>query len=332
MKTAPDYWYDADKRIPLGSRLLSRVYRWVSERRRKHYQNNIKNIYFAPVPVIVVGNINVGGTGKTPLAIALIQFLQQQGFQPALISRGYGGKAESFPQVVDRDSDPAMVGDEPLLIAKKTAVPVVVDPNRKRGIQSLLDSFSTVNVIISDDGLQHYAMGRDIEIVVVDGKRRFGNQHLLPAGPLREGISRTEQVDFVVCNGGNPSAGEVPMFLLLQNAHQLNGEESQPLSAFLDQTVHAVAGIGNPQRFFNALEQQGLKVIPHSFADHYHYTMEDCQFNDGLPVLMTEKDAVKYQQFALENVWVVPVETQLPESFYAQFLEKLTTLKRLANG
>ena len=332
MKTAPDYWYDVSKKIPLSSRLLSHLYRWISERRRKHYQNNVKNVYYAPVPVVVVGNINVGGTGKTPLAIALIQFLKQKGFHPALISRGYGGKAESFPQLVHGDSDPSMIGDEPLLIAQKTAVPVVVDPNRKRGLQFLLKTSSKVNVIISDDGLQHYAMGRDMEIVVVDGNRRFGNLHLLPAGPLRESILRIEQVDFVVCNGGVPQTGEVTMSLVTKNAYQLNGENSQPLSVFCDQTVHAIAGIGNPQRFFHALEHQRLKVIPHSFADHYHYTVEDCQFNDGLPVLMTEKDAVKCQKFNLENAWAVPVETELPTSFYGQFLDKLMSIKRFANG
>ena len=329
MKTAPDYWYDSSRKIPLFSRLLSGVYGFVSEKRRKYYQRNERAVYHAPIPVIVVGNINVGGTGKTPVSIALISHLKSQGYQPALISRGYGGKADQFPQIVKKTSQPRLVGDEPVLIAQRTSIPVIVDPNRKRGIQTILESFPDVNVVISDDGLQHYAMGRDIEIVVIDGNRRFGNKRLLPAGPLREEIKRKDFVDFCICNGSQAEIGEYQMSLDLKFAISLDGVQTKPLAEFVGVKVHAIAGIGNPQRFFNGLEAQGLEVITHPFADHYPFTEKDCIFEDDLPVLMTEKDAVKCNSHNLSNTWVIPAETHLPAEFYIQFDKKLQSIQKV---
>lgn len=328
MKTAPDYWYNNKLKVPLSARLLSRVYEFVSQSRRRHFRTHQQSVFKSPVPLIVVGNITAGGTGKTPLVIALAEFLQQQGFIPGIISRGYGGKGATHPQSVTVQSNPQIVGDEPVLIANRTSLPVVVDPKRKRGIEFLLEENPAINVIISDDGLQHYAMGRDIEIAVIDGDRRFGNEMLLPAGPLREKISRLAEVDFCITNGSAQNSGEFAMALQLHNARSLVTGEVVSLQVFNSSKVHAVAGIGNPQRFFNALQQQGIALIPHAYPDHYQFQKNDLCFTDNLPVLITEKDAVKCTHFKLNNVWVVPVTTVLPESFFKQLLEKLRNIKK----
>lgn len=328
MKATPAYWYDVKRSVPVGAKLLSKIYGYVSKARKNYFTSHPEAVYQVPVPVVVIGNITVGGTGKTPLAIALINDLKQKGYQPALISRGYGGKAGKYPQRVYPESDPRHVGDEPVLIAGKTGVPVVVDPQRKRGIQYLLEEINNIDVIVSDDGLQHYAMGRDIEILVIDGNRRFGNGMLLPAGPLRESIDRKRSVDFCICNGIVAENDEFQMLLKLENVAALRGGEQKTLREFADKKVHAIAGIGNPQRFFSALTQQGMEVISHAFADHHQFKENDCRFSDDYPVLMTEKDAVKCQQFNLTNAWVVPAEPILPQEFYTQFYQKLQSIDK----
>lgn len=271
------------------------------------------------VPVVVVGNITVGGTGKTPLVIQLVNFLKEHGYHPAVISRGYGGKARTWPQQVRWDGDPTMVGDEAILIARQTRCPMAVGPNRVAAAQALL-KYTDCDVIISDDGLQHYALGRDIEIAVIDGVRRYGNGLCLPAGPLREPLTRLEQVNFRVTNG-IAGANEFSMRYEVEQLHRADDPlVTLNVSSLENQTVHAVAGIGHPQRFFDSLRQQGLDVVEHAFPDHYAYTKKDLDFGEIQPVVMTEKDAVKCQHFDQHNIWYQPVKAKLDPQFSEQLL------------
>ena len=276
------------------------------------------------VPVIIVGNITVGGNGKTPLVISLAQFFKEQGLRPGVLSRGYGGKGANYPLTVLPDSSPAIVGDEPVLMKQHLGCPMVVDPNRTRGARYLLETHNC-NLIICDDGLQHYALKRDIEIVVMDGKRRCGNGFLLPMGPLRESQQRLESVDFVVVNGRSGKNGEHLMGLepgALVNVK--DPSRSQPLSR-LRNPVIAIAGIGNPQRFFNLLLSCHIKLKQClSFADHHQFTAEDLPRET---LLMTEKDAVKCQPFAHDDWWYLPVSAKLTANFEQQLLTKLRNLK-----
>jgi tetraacyldisaccharide 4'-kinase len=274
-----------------------------------------------PVPVIVVGNIVAGGAGKTPLTIALVEALRARGRKPGVVSRGYGGSACS-PLLLGAQPDPAMTGDEPALIKLRTGAPVAIGARRAEAARLLLPE--GVDVIVADDGLQHYVLARDIEICVIDGARRFGNGRLLPAGPLREPESRLRDVDFIVCNGGETHDGEVPMRLTISNAVALAGPSHvSPLAAFSGKRVHALAGIGHPQRFFDTLRALGIEVVEHPFPDHHRYTAADLAFGDGLPVLMTEKDAVKCRAFATENAWAVPATAELPTSFFDAIAARL---------
>lgn len=311
-------WY-ADRAPPGWTRPLAALYGGVTAARRWMYHQGWLRSERLPVPVIVVGNIVAGGAGKTPLTIALVQGLREHGFRPGVVSRGYGGTA-SAPMLLDAQPDPAIAGDEPALIRMRTGVPVAIGTKRAAAARLLLPE--GVNVIIADDGLQHYALARDVEICVIDGARRFGNGRLLPAGPLRETISRLRDVDFVVCNGDDARDGEVAMQLMLADAVTLaEPTRTSPLTTFSGTRVHAVAGIGHPPRFFDALRALGIDVIAHAFPDHYRYTAADLAFGDRLPVLMTEKDAVKCHAFAGRNGWVVPVFAELPQDF----LDKLAT-------
>ncbi len=263
-----------------------------------------------PVPVIVVGNITVGGTGKTPFVLWLVERLQAQGWRPGVISRGYGGCAPQYPLRVTAATDPAWAGDEPSLIARRLDVPVAVAPDRVAAARLLLDA-GEVNILVTDDGLQHYRLARDIEICVVDGSRGLGNGALLPAGPLREPPARLREVDLVVVNGGGwREAGvtTLDMSLSTTEAMPLGGGESRPLASFAGGKVHAVAGIGNPERFFSSLRAAGIEVIPHPFPDHHDYTEMDLAFDGTLPLLMTEKDAVKCAELARPNHWYVPAQ------------------------
>ncbi|HJU27218.1 MAG TPA: tetraacyldisaccharide 4'-kinase [Rhodanobacteraceae bacterium] len=265
-----------------------------------------------PVPVIVVGNINVGGVGKTPLVIALVEALRARGFKPGVVSRGHGGSARA-PTLLRENPDPFVVGDEPALIRLRTGAPVAVGRDRPAAARLLIDQ--DVDVIVADDGLQHYALARDIEICVIDGVRRFGNERLLPAGPLREPLSRLDEVDFVVCNGGEPQRGEIPMQLRADAACNLRDGSTRPLTGFSNARVHAVAGIGYPQRFFGMLRGHGIDPLEHAFPDHHAYLAADLEFKGDWPVLMTEKDAVKCRAFARGNWWSVPVSAELPDAF-----------------
>lgn len=296
--------------------------------RRLAYQQGWLSSESFSIPIIVVGNISVGGSGKTPLVIWLIELLKKVGYKPAIISRGYKGKAGQWPQQVRIDSDPVVVGDEAVQLARRCQCPIAVGPDRGAAIKALLEH-TDCNVIVSDDGLQHYAMQRDIEIAVVDGIRRYGNQRLLPAGPLREPISRLQQVDFIVSNG-IAGRGEYAMQVKGLVARNLVSDKLQGLERFTGQTVHAVCGIGNPQRFFTGLKKFGINLIEHVYPDHHPYLEKDITFDDDLPVLMTEKDAVKCQRFKSTRHWFIPVQAELNKHFAPRLLALLE--KRKDNG
>ncbi|MBL0164883.1 MAG: tetraacyldisaccharide 4'-kinase [Xanthomonadales bacterium] len=313
-------WYGGES-VPLWMRLLVPVYQMLRSADQFAWRCGLRKPARLAVPVIVVGNISAGGTGKTPLVLALIDALRERGWQPGVVSRGYGGSAKQ-PILLGEVPDPAIAGDEPSLIRRRTGVPVAVGRNRVDAARLLLGA--AVDVILADDGLQNPSLARDIEICVIDGVRRFGNGRLLPAGPLRESSERLEQVDFVVCNGGRAQAGEIPMRLLGSDARPIDGSgPSCPLAEFSGQRIHAVAGIGNPGRFFDSLRSQGIEVIEHAFADHHALTAADLDFADGLPILMTEKDAVKCASFADSRHWQVPVSAELPESFFDTIDQRL---------
>ena len=326
MRNLDYYWYNKG-----GITLLLLPFSWlfcaVAIVRRFLYGVGVLKVHHLPVPVIIVGNISVGGTGKTPLVTWLVELLRVQGYTPGIVSRGYGGGASHWPQQVRADSDPRMVGDEAVLLARRTACPMAVGPNRVDAAKALL-SHTDCDIIVADDGLQHYALGRDIEIVVIDGVRRFGNQHCLPAGPLREPLGRLETVDLVVTNGV-AGAREYHMELMPTRLHNLaSSNKNMSLDHFVGKTVHAIAGIGHPERFFRQLETHGLTVIEHPFPDHHPFEAADIIFSDTLPVLMTEKDAVKCQAFANEQHWSVPVDAKLDERMMPLLMRLLKKLKK----
>jgi tetraacyldisaccharide 4'-kinase len=259
-------------------------------------------------PVIVVGNLSVGGTGKTPLVCWLVERLKAQGWSPGIVTRGYGG-SERAPQLIDASADPHSFGDEPVMMARRTRVPVAVGRDRPAAAQLLVDAGR--DVIISDDGMQHYALERDCEIIVVDGDRRFGNGWVLPGGPLREPITRLETVDAIVVNGGGGLlAGSLAMKVDGNEAVPVTGGAARPLSGFVGHAVHAVAGIGNPDRFFNMLRAHGVQVSGRALDDHVALTRQMIVFDDDSAVLMTEKDAVKCKDVADSRHWYVPVVAQ----------------------
>ena len=323
MKRLDYYWYTRSPWLVLLTP-LSLLFRLIVSLRRLAYWLGIRRSTRVSLPVIIIGNITVGGTGKTPLVAWLVKYLRSKGYKPGIISRGYGGQASSWPQQVRPDSDPAVVGDEAVLLATKTGCPMAVAPDRVAAANALI-KHSDCDVIISDDGLQHYALQRDIEIAVIDGVRRFGSGFLLPAGPLREPVGRLQEVDLVVVNGLGKGE-EHPMRMLPGDVRNLlNPGKVCVIDEFRSQTVHAVAGIGNPERFFRSLQDAGLQVESHSFPDHYRYRPGDIRFGDGRPVFMTEKDAVKCRHFAAENDWYVPVEIRMSDEFCASLDEILDT-------
>lgn len=313
---------------------LSWLYGAITAGIRFIYRSGLKKSWKAPVPVVVVGNLTVGGNGKTPVVIWLVEQLQQRGYTPAVVSRGYGGKAQHYPLLLSKDTPVAQAGDEPVLIHQRTGAPVAVAPKRSEAIQALLQAHKDISIIITDDGLQHYALQRDIEIVVVDGERRFGNGWWLPAGPMRERASRLASVDAVITNGGEAKAGEIPMRLVPRQWINLATGRAQPLAALADKPSVALAGIGYPPRFFSTLRAKG--IVPereHAFNDHYAYTFEDISglAGPGYALLMTEKDAVKCRGFALDNWWYLPVEAQFPQPDAEVLLNKILALLPTAN-
>lgn len=310
-------WYDERSWLRV-LRPLSHLYRKVSESRRQRYLANPSASWQPPVPLIVVGNITLGGTGKTPMVIWLVEHLRSRGLRVGVISRGYGGKPPSLPWRVQPAQDSAeQVGDEPLLIASRCQVPVVIDPDRSRAGRHLLQQ-SSVDVIISDDGLQHYRMGRTLELVMIDHGRGLGNARCLPEGPLREPPSRLDTVDMLVRTGADEDS-DGAFAMRLQATELVNmktGERVKPTEWRAHPRVQAVAGIGNPERFCKTLEGYGFVPEIHAFADHAQYNEHSfAAFDHGEPLIMTEKDAVKCAGFARDNWWYLSVDAQLSAAF-----------------
>ena len=323
------HWY---RITPLHIFLLpiSFIFRTLAAVRRMLYRNGVLSSVKLPVPVIVVGNITVGGSGKTPLTLWLARQLLDNGWHPGIISRGFtkgtqsGGSATAAPQAVHPASSTDAVGDEAVLMAQRGLCPVWVGRDRPATGHALLHAHPECDVLLSDDGLQHYRLRRDAEIAVVDGVRRFGNGCLLPAGPLRETTSRLNEVDAVVINGGTATSGEYRMQLDGSVFHNLlNPDSIKRASDFHGLRVHAIAGIGHPLRFFEHLYKLGLAGQAHPFPDHHRYTQADLAYADADAILMTEKDAVKCAVFASEKCWVLRVEAQLDPALTQHILERI---------
>ena len=326
MERLQHHWY---RLSPLHLLLfpLSLVFRALAASRRFLYRSGILASVKLPVPVVVVGNISVGGTGKTPLTLWLAKQLIENGWHPGIVSRGYtkNGQRINTPHEVSIDDAADQVGDEPLLMAQRALCPVWISRDRPAAALALLQAHPECDIILSDDGLQHYRLRRDVEIVVIDGARRFGNGMLLPAGPLREPVSRLRKVDAIVANGNPASAHEFAMSLdgsLFYNL--LNPDTVLTASEFTGQRLHAIAGIGHPQRFFTHLEHLGLNTQHHAFPDHHRYTATDIAFADADAILMTEKDAVKCSAFATEKCWVLRVDAQVSPALAQLIIEKVT--------
>ncbi|MBB3228378.1 tetraacyldisaccharide 4'-kinase [Luteibacter sp. Sphag1AF] len=317
-------WYDG-RQPPLWTLPLEALYRRTVTRKEERFRRDPSLAVRLAVPVVVVGNITIGGTGKTPLIIALARALVERGYRPGVVSRGYGG-SERGPALLDAQSSAATVGDEPCLIFQ-SGVPVAIGRQRPEAARLLINE--GCDVVLADDGLQHYRLARDVEICVIDGERRFGNARLLPAGPLREPLSRLDRVDFIVNNGGRLVDDEIPMTLRGGFAiNMADPEQVLPLSDFTERPVHAVAGIGNPGRFFRSLRDQGVDVRDHAFADHHAFSASDLTFDDGCPVLMTDKDAVKCRAFARPHWWRVPVQAVLDEAFFDAVASRVAGARR----
>lgn len=303
-----------------------------SSRRRKAWQTMGSAL---PAPVVVIGNITAGGTGKSPLTGWLVAELQAAGWQPVIISRGYGGTSSQYPLLVDANTDPAIAGDEPVMLARSTQCPVVVDPQRRRGATWALEQ-KLGNILVCDDGLQHYLLPRDIELAVFDGVRGIGNGAIIPVGPLREPVSRLSSVDYVVVNGGEAVPGESSsdfqgvehsqihaMALEPTSLIHVKTGETRPVSDLRGQPVRAVAGIGNPGRFFDTLRDLGAQVEEAPFSDHHGFKASDLKTSAGQWLLMTSKDAVKCQSIAPDNAWALSVQARLSQNFSVQIMSDI---------
>ena len=325
---------------------LTLVYAAIVAVRRFLYRHRILPSWRGDVPLIVVGNITAGGTGKTPLVLAIVEILRAHGWNPGVVARGYGRvpPREQDPRGVVRVlpdiATPEHFGDEPVLIARRTLVPVYISPDRPAAVRALVADHPEVNVVVSDDGLQHYALARDIELAVVDGERRFGNGLLLPSGPLREPVARLASVHGVVVNGGGAAAVEgVPHFPMTLGRERfvslVQGRHMSPQEFALHargRHVVAVAGIGNPQRFFDHLAALGVAARTLAFADHYAYQPADLRLPEADIIVMTEKDAVKCGAFADARMWLMRVEAQLPDAFTEFLLTRVAAARRSAHG
>lgn len=302
---------------------FSCLYRFVIFIRRLLYRIGIFKSHRVNAPVIVVGNMTVGGTGKTPLVIALTQALKKQGLHPGIILRGFRGKSKTWPQTVTASSDPVLVGDEAVLLAMKTNVPVMAGPNRALSAKKLMTDYAC-DIIVSDDGLQHYALARDIEIAVIDGSRRAGNGFCLPAGPLREPLSRLKWVDFLVVNGKANNDEFEMQFVLTDIVNLCDPTQTIDAHDCQNKKVLAIAGIGNPNRFFDSLRLLHFSFETKIFSDHYFFHQKDFNAYNADVILMTEKDAVKCRDFADSRFYVVRGQAILPEQFYCAVVRKMS--------
>lgn len=298
---------------------LAWLYQGLVRLRRDYYQRLSRPVS-SNVPVVVVGNICLGGAGKTPCLLALIPILQAEGLSVGVISRGYKAQTMHYPVLVDSASNPADVGDEPYLIAKKTGVPVVIDPKRVRALHALLSQHAC-DVVLSDDGLQHYALPRDIDIAMLPKNQHKRNTLCLPAGPNREPLSRLDAMDYIITRD---SEAMYALTLVPQQLISVSDEHNTlALNAFSGKTVHAVTGIGAPAQFFDVLRAQGMILQEHIFPDHHAFRPKDLSFNASSPIIMTEKDAVKCRDFATENMWYVSVNPVLSPQFVADFIDHI---------
>lgn len=331
-----NFWYQHNLISKLQAWLLlpfSLIFALITFIRRTLYALRILPTFSSPVPVIVVGNLSVGGNGKTPVTIWLCDRISRLGLKVGIISRGYGSNSSFYPRLVNCNDSANEVGDEPLLLRQRTGVPVCIGDDRQQAIELLLQQHP-VDVIISDDGLQHYALQRAVEIVVMDGERKFGNGWLMPAGPLREPISRLKSVDFVIVNGKNSDPAYSQLNLTAKYAINLASGEKSPLEQWQNISVQALAGIGNPARFFNMLQKLNFNLIQtKSFADHHQLKPTDLKhFNHDIPLFMTEKDAVKCRAFAQSNWWYIPVESEISGDLADNFSRLLDKIKPKSIG
>lgn len=310
---------------------LSGLFWLLARTRRLLFRCGLLAVRRVPVPVVVVGNIAVGGSGKTPVVVWLVSRLREAGFTPGIVSRGYGGRVRGVA-LVGADDDPVECGDEPVLLAQLACCPVAIGADRAEAASALLAAHPDCDVVVSDDGLQHYRLHRDVEIAVVD-EATLGNRWLLPAGPLREGLRRLREVDVVIAHGPlSPSlAAQLhgqPVFPMhLDGAHVralADPADQRPLADFRGRRVHAIAGIGRPQRFFAQLAAHGLDVVPHAFADHHRFSRTDLDVGPGEPKILTAKDAVKCRSFAPPDTWEFPVTAQIGAGALERIMEKLT--------
>ncbi len=325
-------WYRAAPWLVL-LRPLSWLYAGLAARRRRRLSRPAHQ-WRAPVPVIIVGNINLGGSGKTPLTLALIEQLRRLGYRPGVVSRGYGAHPPHYPFHVEADTDPAAGGDEPCLLVRRSGVPLVIDPDRVAAARALLAAHDC-DIILSDDGLQHYALGRDLELVVVDGARGLGNGRCLPEGPLREPMQRLHEVDCVILNGQGGFAWPGALGMTLQPGQLWplhGGAPIAPAQWPFTRRVHAVAGIGYPARFFATLRELGFDPVEHPLPDHAAIQADMLHFTPEYPLLMTEKDAVKCGSFAPADSWMLTVDAVLDPAFEGWLVAALDRVKTKLTG
>ncbi|MCF6289269.1 MAG: tetraacyldisaccharide 4'-kinase [Proteobacteria bacterium] len=310
-------WYHGET-IPIRYKILSKIFSLASGFRRLLFKTGIKKTNKIKCPVIIIGNITVGGVGKTPFVIWLVTQLQAQGYKVGVVSRGYGGKRKREPMLVIPQTSAQASGDEAILIAKHTNAPVMVAKNRVKAANKLILDFR-VNIIIADDGLQHYALGRDIEIALIDAEYGLGNQQLLPAGPLRELPTRLASVDMVIYKGKKTAEHYFEYQPLL--VYALGQTRKQPpIESFRNQKINAIAGIAHPNSFFNMLSAYGLAIVKYPLDDHEVLTAKHFEFDNDNPIFITEKDAIKCADMQLENVWVVVLKLVVPEPTQAQLM------------
>lgn len=321
-------WYGPSLRVALLAvplLPLAGLFRIAVAVRRHAYRAGWRRVHRLPVPVIVVGNITVGGTGKTPVTARLVELCRAAGYRPGIVSRGYGGRQTTEPRLVSAMDDAREVGDEPLLLVRHTGVPVCVHRDRVAASRRLVAE--GVNLVIADDGLQHYRLHRDLEIAVVDGERQLGNGFLLPAGPLREPAHRLNEVDLVLVHGGAAGPGQIVVQSRISGLRALDGNGECALETFRGRKVRAVAGIGNPRRFYAELSAAGIEVVPVPVPDHGRVDLDTLARQSSVPILMTEKDAVKYSPVAECPVWVARLELDMPAEVGERILHRLRTIK-----